>query len=131
MSELDTLAFPTNQPRARWKTALKMGAVIALLVVLGMKGFISLEKTGRALMDWEHIVPALALSLIALGLGVLRWQWLLRVQGIELPLLRTFEFSLIGNFFNIALPGAVSGDLVKAFYIGREVEGKRARSFGA
>lgn len=131
MSGTDSLAFPTSQPRSWWKTALKALAVIALLAVLGMKGFISLEKTGRALMDWGHILPALGLSFIALGLGVLRWQCLLRVQGIELPLLRTFEFSLIGNFFNVALPGAVSGDLVKAFYIGKEVEGKRARSFGA
>src|SRR5579885_102540 len=126
-----TLAFQHTQARSYWKTALKAAAVIALLVVLGMKGFISLDKTRRALGDWGHIVPAIVFSFIALCRGILRWQWLLRAQGIRIPLLRTAELSLIGNFFNVALPGAVSGDLVKAFYVGREVEGKRARSLGA
>jgi uncharacterized protein (TIRG00374 family) len=95
-----------------------------------MKGFISLDKTRRALADWGHIVPAFLFNVVALCLGILRWQWLLRAQGIKIPLLRTIELSLVGNFFNVALPGAVSGDLVKAFYVGREVEGKRGRSFG-
>jgi uncharacterized protein (TIRG00374 family) len=130
-SQSATFAFPQSQPRSWWKTGLKAVAVIALLVVLGMKGFISIDKTRRALTDVDHVLPAIGFAFIALCLGVIRWQWLLRAQGIKLPMLRTLEFTLIGNFFNIALPGAVSGDVVKAFYIGREVEGKRGRSFGA
>ena len=132
MSENEgAITFPTSQRRSLWKTALKGAAIIALLVVLGMKGFISLEKTRRALSDWGHILPALGLSFMAVCLGVIRWQWLLRAQQIRLPLVRTLELTLIGNFFNVALPGAVSGDLVKAFYVGQEVEGQRARSFGS
>jgi uncharacterized protein (TIRG00374 family) len=39
--------------------------------------------------------------------------------------------SFVGNFFNIALPGAVSGDFMKAFYLGKEVSGHRGSAFGA
>jgi uncharacterized membrane protein YbhN (UPF0104 family) len=44
---------------------------------------------------------------------------------------RVLQLHFIGNFFNVALPGAVSGDFVKAFYIGREVAGNRAKAFGS
>src|SRR5690242_16977115 len=45
--------------------------------------------------------------------------------------MKAFQLTMIGNFFNIALPGAVSGDFVKAFYVGKEIRGQRARAFGS
>ncbi|HUP58522.1 MAG TPA: lysylphosphatidylglycerol synthase transmembrane domain-containing protein, partial [Bdellovibrionota bacterium] len=136
MSEATTLENPqlsleTSRSRSKLTLALKALAVFALLGALGYKGLISLEKTKQALFDWEHMALAVGVSAVALALGMMRWQWLLRAQDIHLPFFRTIQLTLIGNFFNVALPGAVSGDLVKAFYIGKEVEGKRARAFGA
>jgi hypothetical protein len=62
---------------------------------------------------------------------MIRWHLLLMAQGISLPFVRVMQLTLVGYFFNLALPGAVSGDFVKAFYIGREVEGRRAHSFSS
>src|SRR5690606_34984330 len=39
--------------------------------------------------------------------------------------------NLVGNFFNIALPGAVSGDFVKAVYVSEDFPDKRAPVFGS
>ena len=64
-------------------------------------------------------------------LGVIRWQILLKAHDIRLPFWRTFQLTYIGVFFNIALPGAVSGDLVKAFYVGKESEGQKTKAFGS
>ena len=61
----------------------------------------------------------------ATTLGILRWQWLLKAQNINLPIMRTAQLNLIGAFFNLALPGAVSGDFVKAFYIGKDIPGQK------
>lgn len=113
------------------KPALKLALVALLLVFLAKKGFISLEATSRAFSRPEKLLPAMGLLLTASCLGVLRWQWLLEAQGLDLKIGRTFQLTFIGNFFNISLPGAVSGDFVKAFYVGREVHGKRARAFGS
>lgn len=113
------------------KFLLKLGFVVALMTFLVQKGFISLKDTGRAFSRYDFMVPAALALLLNAGLGALRWQWLLKPQGIELPFSRTLQLTLIGNFFNIALPGAVSGDFVKAFYVGREVPGLRGRSFGS
>ena len=116
----------------KWiKTSLKIAFVMALLFYLSQKGFISARQTGRAFLDWRNSLPALLAMFVSVFLGAIRWQILLRAQDIRLTWTRTTELTLIGNFFNIALPGAVSGDFVKAFYIGKELGGHRARSFGS
>lgn len=116
---------------SRIKTFLKLAFVVVFLYFLAQKGFISLEKTKQALGHWEYIGPSLGVYAVSTLLGILRWQILLRAHGIELSFWRTSQLNLIGQFFNVALPGAVSGDFVKAFYIGRESAGKRADAFGS
>lgn len=110
---------------------LKAAFVFGLLYVLAQKGFLSVSSTRSAFSRWDLLAPAMLVLGTNLLLGVIRWQWLLRAQGIHMPLLRTLQLTMIGNFFNIALPGAVSGDFVKAFYIGREMQGQRGRAFGS
>jgi len=118
--------------RKSWfKTGAKVAFVAGLLYFLSRKGFLSARGTSRALSDTQHSLPAIAAMLISTLLGAVRWQLLLRGQEIRLGFGRVTQLTLIGNFFNIALPGAVSGDIVKAFYVGKEVEGQRARSFGS
>jgi uncharacterized protein (TIRG00374 family) len=113
------------------KLLLKIGIVVALLVFLSKKGFISVQDTQRAFSHWGNISFSLGIVIFCAFLGALRWQWLLEAQGIRLNFWRTCELTFVGNFFNIALPGAVSGDVIKAFYVGREVQGQRARAFGS
>ena len=113
------------------KSILKLSFVVGLLYFLSKKGFLSIQDTQRAFGRLDLLLPALALLFLNLFLGSFRWQLLLKAQGIGIKITRNFQLSLIGNFFNIALPGAVSGDFVKAFYIGNELSGKRGRAFGA
>jgi uncharacterized protein (TIRG00374 family) len=109
----------------------KVLLVFGLLYFLAKKGFISVQSMQQAFLQWQKMVPAMTALAVAAFLGVIRWQWLLKAQNIHLDWLRTFQLTFIGNFFNIALPGAVSGDFVKAFYVGKEVKGQRARAFGS
>jgi glycosyltransferase 2 family protein len=117
--------------KSHLKNLFKILLVVGLFYLLGKKGFLSFSETHRALVQWHLTVPALLIFFACTLLGMLRWQLLLRAQGIHLPWSRTAQLVMVGNFFNIALPGAVTGDFVKAFYIGREIEGKRARAFGS
>lgn len=110
---------------------LKIAFAGGLFFLLLRRGLISVDAVQSATRQWQHTGPAVAVLFFTTFLGVFRWNWLLAAQGIRLSWLRTLQLTLIGNFFNIALPGAVSGDFVKAFYIGREVEGKRARAFSS
>jgi len=115
----------------------KLGLIAKLLLVVLLLGF--LTKKGLLSLSELHKIfdhPTL-LALVILGttintvIGISRWQILLKAQGIQLDWLKTARLNLIGGFFNLALPGAVSGDLVKAFYIAREFPGKRGHVFGS
>jgi uncharacterized protein (TIRG00374 family) len=110
---------------------VKVAVVVGLLAYLSQKGFLSVHDTRRAFENWPNILLSFGIVLFCAFLGALRWQWLLEAQGIRLSFFRTCELTFVGNFFNIALPGAVSGDFIKAFYVGREVQGQRARAFGS
>jgi glycosyltransferase 2 family protein len=50
-------------------------------------------------------------------LATVRWQMLLRIQGITLGWLRTFAIVMIGLFFNMFLPGLIAGDAVRLYFV--------------
>jgi uncharacterized protein (TIRG00374 family) len=51
-----------------------------------------------------------------------RWQALLAVQGLHSSYRHLLAIYFVGLFFNNFLPAAVGGDLVRAYYVGREKE---------
>jgi hypothetical protein len=112
------------------KTLVKFLFVFGLLYFLVQKGFISVQDTKRAFDSWPIMLSVFFVLGIQILFGAVRWGWLLKAQNIDLKWMRVLELTAVGNFFNIALPGAVSGDFIKAFYIGKDVPGQRARAFG-
>ncbi len=57
-------------------------------------------------------------------LATIRWQLLLRVQGIHIGWGRVLRLLMIGVFFNFFIPGGTGGDVVKTFYLIKESPGK-------
>jgi uncharacterized protein (TIRG00374 family) len=53
---------------------------------------------------------------------------LLRGQGFAVTTSKTLPLTLIGVFFNFAMPGGVGGDVIKAFYLIQEFPGLRVRA---
>ncbi len=60
--------------------------------------------------------------------AAVRWNILLRVQGINLSPLRLTALLMIGIFFNLFLPGGTGGDVVKTFYLLKETPGKNVQA---
>jgi len=104
----------------------------------------TLPRTEQWRLGWEHGPPALwktlrsidagmfALSILLMGativLGIIRWRMVLRVQGLELPLGRAAEISLVAHFFNSFLLGTAGGDVMKAYYAARETHHKKTEA---
>jgi uncharacterized protein (TIRG00374 family) len=74
----------------------------------------------------------LILSLVLMGAtiftGALRWQIVLKVHGLDMPMARTTQISLIAHFFNSFLLGSVGGDVLKAYYVARETHHKKTEA---
>jgi len=66
-------------------------------------------------------------GVVELAAGI-RWQLLLRVQGIQLRWTRVFMLMMIGIFFNFFVPGGTGGDVVKVFYLLKETPGRGAQA---
>jgi len=110
---------------------LKIGVVGSILVYLIQSGRLNFEK----LMLFRDAPEILALMVGVLFFAVvpmaaLRWWLLLRAIGVPLKPKQTFLLTWIGNFFNTTLPGAVTGDVVKGYYVIKaQHEEGRTRAF--
>src|SRR5688500_7100435 len=104
-------------------TVLKLAFVALVFCLLSKKNLISVTAFMGGLQNWPSILLGFVCLATSAVLAGFRWGILLRAQGIKLPAGRLLQLQFIGNFFNVALPGAVSGDFVKAFYIAQESPG--------
>lgn len=125
---------PTQSPPAkegvRWKGfVLKVGIAAALIYLLYRSGYLDWEKLKKPLEQPWIIVAALVIAAVAISMSGLRWWLLLRLEGIHIGLGRAVWLTWIGHFFNMVFPGAVMGDGVKMFYIGRAVPERRAEAW--
>jgi glycosyltransferase 2 family protein len=71
---------------------------------------------------------SVALMGMTILLAMIRWQMVLRVPGLYLGAGRTAEISLVAHFFNSFLLGSTGGDLMKAYYAGRETHHKKTEA---
>ncbi len=75
-------------------------------------------------VDYRIVVAGMIAFLAAVVVTAYRWWRLLAVQGIRASLWEATRLTWLGTFFNYIVPGTVGGDLVKAYYLSRHVEGK-------
>jgi uncharacterized protein (TIRG00374 family) len=74
------------------------------------------------------LIAGMSLFLACLTICSKRWQILLEAQGIHVRFSRIIELYFIGHFFNSLLPGATSGDILKAVYLARETPDKKTEA---
>lgn len=56
--------------------------------------------------------------------------FLLWITGIRLKFTQAFKLTMIGNFFNMVIPGMVGGDVIKGIYLEKTEETYKGRSSG-
>ena len=106
---------------------------IAISVLsLGLVTFAVRDKFLDALLHltsirFEWLAAALALNFISIFPVTFRTSKVLLIQGISIPLRRIYYLWTISLFFNLFLPSAVVGDIVKAYYIYKD-SGKKMAS---
>ncbi|HND84647.1 MAG TPA: lysylphosphatidylglycerol synthase transmembrane domain-containing protein, partial [Pseudobdellovibrionaceae bacterium] len=82
-------------------------------------GKLNLSKVSSFVLSVDFI-PMLGLTLLGMLFASERWRILLASQEIHTTWWKAFQLSMIGNFFNFAMPGGVGGDFIKAYYCSRD-----------
>jgi len=75
------------------------------------------------------LVLAIAVSLLQLFVGVLRWREVSAECGAPLLVLQATRFNMIGTFFNQTLPSSIGGDAVRLWLVARAGAGWRAATY--
>ena len=68
---------------------------------------------------WWLAAGVAAYGLFEILAGI-RWQILLRVQGVHLSWSRLYGLLMVGLFFSLFIPGGTGGDLIKGYYLLKE-----------
>lgn len=102
----------------------KIITVLKVVLSLGLVAWafsrVNLAQVGTQLGSanlWCFLV-ALVLYEVAISLNAVKWQILLRAQGVKIPWTAALEFQFIGFFFNNFLP-MVGGDVMRGYGLAR------------
>lgn len=106
--------------------------LLQVAVTIGLLWWVFHDPAKRAQMaealreaDWRWLYAGLAVFFGCTVLSTVRWNILLRVQGIGMTWLRTWQLFMIGMFFNLFMLGSTGGDVVKMFLTMREAPDNR------
>lgn len=107
--------------------------ILQLAVTGGLLYWVFHDPAVRAAMavairdaDYRWIAAAIIAYLIVELAAVVRWQILLKVQGINLSNGRVAALFFIGMFYNQFLPGGTGGDIVKTYLLWKEIPDKKS-----
>ena len=105
--------------------------IVAIVAVLIRQDLLSLESIATAISRWPWVVGGWGCMTGATLIAIARLHFLIRAQDIPIPLRRTVQSAFVGMFFNVFLPGLVSGDMVKGYYVARAIPGHTAATVSA
>jgi glycosyltransferase 2 family protein len=112
-----------DTPKARSKTAnlLKLLLKIAVTVIClwYVSGKIDFHKAGAALKsaNWVYLALALVAFVISKILSAYRLNIYFRNINIHLPEWNNMKLYWLGMFYNLFLPGSISGDAYKVILL--------------
>lgn len=122
--------------KERTKKYLKafLKIAIAILAIWVLFKTDKLTKESFVKLFQVSNIPFILLSSLAFLscqlLATSRLILLLRTIDFHLQFPRGFKLIMIGNFFNIVIPGTAGGDLVKGYYLIKDEENSKGRSSG-
>lgn len=112
------------------KIALKISLGVLVVIYVLKSKMVDFDALHSVLWSPGNLILSFFFLLLSALLCAARWRLLVRAQNLSLSFSNLVQLTLIGNFFNTFMPGAVGGDLIKAWYVaGREPDRKTLAIF--
>ena len=116
--------------------AKRMGFTLLQLLVTGAAIYYVFHdpekraQVGNALRaaDWRWLAASWLVYGAVEMVATVRWQLLLRVQGIVIGWFWAAVLVMVGLFFNMFLPGLVGGDAVRLYLLFQKVPARKTRA---
>lgn len=118
---LPEASSPGRLTRILKSTALRILLALLVLALLVYFNRIDARAFGGVGERWPWLALAFVLMLPTYLLVSCRFWLVLRNQGIEVPIGLALRWTMIGSFFDLAMPSNSGGDLVKGAYVVKHV----------
>lgn len=105
-----------------FSTLIKLCLAFSLIYWLVNSGRVNFYAL-NSLLSPINFGVCLSLVLISLSFVSERWRRLILTQTSAYSFFKTFKLTLIGQFFNFAMPGGVGGDVIKSYYFAKDNKG--------
>jgi glycosyltransferase 2 family protein len=112
----------SNEKRASRTTAVNIVLIAVGFALLGLAIWTNREKLRDVFprkIDFRLFGLAFLINMVALVATFVRWFSLVRAVGLKIKLLDAIKLGFIGNVYNLVVPGAVGGDVIKAVFLSR------------
>jgi uncharacterized protein (TIRG00374 family) len=99
--------------------AILVAVGFALLALAVWTNRDKLKEVFQRPVDFRLFGVAFAIYMTALVATFFRWYFLVRAVGLPFRVLDAVKLGFIGNVYNLVVPGAVGGDILKAVFLVR------------
>ena len=111
----------------------RIGLVLRIIIGVGLLGFLFYKTDTHVLSDallrttsnLPWVLLGLAMTFLGLLAGAVRWGKILAFQGFKFSTPKVTHMFFVGQFFNAFMLGACGGDLIRAYYAGKDQHGKK------
>ncbi len=107
------------------RLAFSLGLVLWLLTRIELKGIVSALKH----LDLRVWLLAFVLYILAQIISSVRWWMLARSLNFPGKLVTYIGYYFVGMFFNLFLPTSVGGDVLKVFFLSKDVRRRLAATY--
>lgn len=108
----------TKRYRHLWRV-LRVALIVIIFVFIFSRIDLTLFLEQIQELLWGYVLMGFVAVLTAMAIGSVRWRILLNVVVPGVRFLPLFVFNLIGIFYSQFLPGNITGDVVKGYYLAR------------
>jgi uncharacterized membrane protein YbhN (UPF0104 family) len=106
--------------------AARVAVTGGLLLVVFTRVEVELVRQDFARIDVAVALASIVASYLAWVLNTYKWQRILGAYGLDRDLVELFRLNLAGVFFSLALPGQITGELLKALRLAGRSERRAA-----
>jgi uncharacterized protein (TIRG00374 family) len=107
------------------KLAAKFFFSFAILFYMVKTDRLDLSVVYKGFSQVHLLAVCFALEVFAMLFALYRWRTLLLGLDLQYSFFSVLRYGMIGAFFNTTMPGAVSGDIIKAWYIVSDHKGQK------
>jgi glycosyltransferase 2 family protein len=118
-----SISFPMNKAIIRTFQAVFTIAILIWLFHSPQKRAQMANAISGADSTW--LLIGLPVALVGEVANIVRWQILMRVQGMYMSWRRSIMLFFVGLFFNLFMPGYTGGDFARLYYLMREFPDKK------